>query len=135
MEPMEWTVQLPSGSQKNRVIVVIFAVIAAIVGTLLLRSWLAGLFAVLAVFFSTAEIWFPIRYRLDEKGASEKKGLAETQILWENVKRMEHDERGVSLSPLEKPSRLDAFRGVYLRFHGNEEAVLAKIASLRKGDE
>jgi hypothetical protein len=36
----------------------------------------------------------------------------------------------ILLSPLEKPSRLDAFRGVYLRLASNEGLVSAKIRAL-----
>jgi len=132
---MTWTVRAPSGSTQNRAIVLGLAILAAVLGINLTKSIFAGLFAAMAVFFSTSEIWFPVQFTLDEVGAREKKGWAVTEIKWADVKRMVRDSRGVNLSPLEKPSRLDAFRGVYLRFDSNEEAVLAKIASLWRTDE
>lgn len=104
-------------------------------GALLGYFWvgpLGILLGAVVVLVSAAEMFLPIRYRLDGEEARSQIGLSVTAIRWENVKRLIQTDEGVRLSPLSQSSRLDAFRGVYLRFSGNEAEVLAKIAELRR---
>lgn len=58
--------------------------------------------------------------------------LKGTEIKWENVKRCYVDDLGVKLSPLDRASRIEAFRGVYLRFGDNQDAVIEAVKSLRQ---
>ena len=43
---------------------------------------------------------------------------------WKNYKSFYVDKNGILLSPFKKPSRLENFRGVYIRFHKNKEDVI-----------
>jgi len=45
------------------------------------------------------------------------------------------DKNGVLLSPFERPSRLENFRGVYIRFHQNKDRVVEFVSSRIKKDE
>jgi len=128
---MEWQVHLSKRNPEKVAGIALAAVIAAVGGWLLLRS---PLFAVLGLIFilgSTTDFWLPMRYRLDEKGASLKCGVSMSAIEWPNVKSVMETTDGVKLSPLagEGKSRLEAFRGVFLRFENNRDEVLAKIRS------
>lgn len=79
------------------------------------------------------EYLFPMTFRLTAQGAELLNGPARLFLAWEDVKRATHGADGVFLSPLVKPSRLDAFRGVRLDFvDGNEETVLATVRQLWK---
>ena len=129
-EPLlEWQVFLGEKLNKKRVPVLIFVFLAGVVGFLMVNWW--GFFiGVGAVFVSTAELWLPIKYRLTQEEAIAKCGLSVSAIRWENVRRIIDVEDGIRLSPLEKTSRLEEFRGVYLRFSSNRDEVLAKIAEL-----
>lgn len=132
-EPLEWTVDLGAGKGSKKVVVAAAALAAASFGVFVMGEPWLGIFALAAIFGSTLEIFVPQRYRLDESGARVRNGPSVTEIEWARVKRIEQCEEGVRLSPFEKPSRLDAFRGVFLRFDGNRDQVLAKMRELWDG--
>jgi hypothetical protein len=76
---------------------------------------------------SVADFLFPVRYTLTTTGA-EVRGLASSHVLaWRSVRRCYQDAEGLKLSPLPRLTRLERFRGVYLRFAGNREEVLAVV--------
>jgi hypothetical protein len=126
---MEWSVRVGDSEPGKRLVILAVALIGAVVG-----FWLIGLggaiFGFGAIFFSAAEYFLPYKYRLTEEEASSKMGLSTSVIRWENVRRLIDVPGGVRLSPLASESRLDAFRGVSLRFSGNRDEVLGKIAEL-----
>ncbi len=93
-----------------------------------LRSSLLGLLAGLLLLASISDFLFPLHYRLDEKGISVKGVLHRRYLAWAQVRRVSRDELGVKLSPLPHPSRLDAYRGIYVWFGDNAEAVMAYLA-------
>jgi len=127
-EPLAWSVDATAHRPGAKYVIALVAVGAFFFGLYRMQSPLAGILGAVIVLGSSIEAFFPVKYRLDDTGASRKVGFAETAMLWEDVKRVEVSERAVRLSPLEKPTRLDAFRGVSLRFSSNREAVLAKIS-------
>lgn len=126
---LEWTVELGKQLAQKRIPVAIAGLVAAGLGAVFIGIFGAFL-GIAVVFVSTAELWMPMRFKLTSDEASARVGLSVTAIRWENVKRVLETDQGVTLSPLEKSSRLDAFRGVYLRFSSNRSEVLAKIAEL-----
>ena len=84
-------------------------------------------YALLAAGFlavSLARYFVPTHYELGASGATVR-FLGQTRtVRWEAVKRVDVHRDGVHLSPFEHPSRLDSFRGTFLRFSGNaDEAV------------
>ena len=132
-DQLEWKVSLGDANPKRRIVVIGFAFVAGIVGTLLLSFWI-GVIGFIAILLSTMELFLPLSYRLTARAARVKNGLSVTEIAWEDVKRVLPVSDGVKLSPLKNPSRLDAFRGVYLRYSNNEDEVSGKIRQFWNGD-
>ena len=66
-------------------------------------------------------------YGLDREGISVKRYFTTTRKKWGELRSFYPDKRGVLVSPFANPSRLENFRGVYLRFGGNREKVLAVL--------
>lgn len=130
---MVWQVRLGDRMPEKRLPVIVFALATAVVAYAI-GFYLGILLGPIVVFMSTAELFLPIKYRIDQEQVSSKIGVSLTAMRWENVRRTIPVEGGIRLSPLESPSRLDAFRGVLLRFSGNEDAVLVKIAELTQRD-
>lgn len=134
-EALAWDIRLGANQPQRLLTVVFLALVAGVVGIALLGHWLFGVIGVLAVLLSASELFLPLHYSIDETGARQRIGVSVTEILWPNVKRVQLDQGGVKLSPFEGESRLEPFRGVYLRFSGNREEVLAKIRQFWRDDE
>jgi len=110
-------------------------ILAALFGFLLFQSFLFALLGVLLLFFSTADYLLPIHHRLTSRRACVVYGFSRWEIAWKDVRRVKVAKQAVLLSPLPAPSRLDAFRGVVLRFAnegqpGERSALLALLRSL-----
>jgi hypothetical protein len=108
------------------------AAFSAIVAWILFRNPLFSAAALFMIASATTEYWIPIRYRLTDRGAYCRYGANRLEIEWQAVKRALLAADGVRLSPLALASRLDAFRGVNLRFapdgqHGDRESVLSHL--------
>ena len=92
----------------------------------------AGAVAALVLVCTIADYLFPVRFTLTKDCARAQCLLSRHEIRWENVRHAWLGPDGVKLSPLGGESRLEAFRGVYLRFADNKEEVLALVNNLRK---
>ena len=125
-EILTWTVRL-SSQQPGRVgFVFALAALAGLGGFfwLGLSGTLVALFAVLG---STAEFWMPLHYRIDDRSGTVRCGFVVSAIEWSDVKQIWVTDEGVKLSPLAGSRRLEAFRGVFLRFSDNRDAVLSAV--------
>ncbi|MEN6356849.1 MAG: hypothetical protein ABFD83_07165 [Armatimonadota bacterium] len=90
-----------------------------------------AVFAVAAVMIAGfADFVFPVNYTLTRESALCHTKFKQSEIKWENVQRCYLDDTGVKLSPLDRPSRLEAFRGVYLRFADNKSDVIDTVKAL-----
>lgn len=103
---------------------------------LLFPQPLALFLPLVALTSALAEYLFPVSYRLTTRGAHLSNGLTQLFIAWQDVRRASVGAEGVYLSPLAvKGSRLEAFRGVRLRFaDGNAEAVTETVRRLWRGE-
>ena len=88
------------------------AVVDALLGwTLSLPSDIS----LLALAGATARYLLPTRYILDEREAAWRQ-LTWRRRSWSTFRRVDRHADGIFLSPFRRPSRLDSFRGVFLRF-------------------
>jgi hypothetical protein len=83
---------------------------------------------------SCTDFLFPIRYRLDAEGLWADGLTSRMHLDWKEARRCVLEPRAVTVTPLPTPSRLDAFRGVTLRFApigepGDRASVLAALRS------
>jgi hypothetical protein len=128
-DAFRWSVRLSDKAPGKRWVVLGFALAAGLVGTVVYDSLLLGALGFAIILAATAEFWMGARYRIDEVGATARIGPSVSSIEWERVKRVEVGESGVKLSPLERSgTRLEPFRGVYLRFAPEDrERVLEAV--------
>jgi hypothetical protein len=127
-----WKVHLFRSQPQKGISALFAAALVAFLGYTALGSVLIAICAALAVILSISEFLFPIIYRMNERDASASSPFTTTSIRWEDVRHVCVDSNGVKLSPLARPSRLEPFRGIYLRFAGNRDQVLAEIEKHRK---
>jgi hypothetical protein len=78
-----------------------------------------------------AEFLLPTRYRLAPTAAEARNLFFWRRIEWREVKRVYLAQEEIKLSPLLRPGRQEAFRGVLLRCEANQERVLEAIRKFR----
>ncbi len=128
--PLEWQFCAWESQPQKRTIALVAMVIAALAGFFILHHILFAILGAGVVFVSTAELFLPVKYRLDANEAKQRIGISITSITWNDVKRLIPQDDGIRLSPFENSNRLDAFRGLFLRFASNGDEVLCKIREL-----
>lgn len=129
---LRWTVHLLREQPQKAWIAAAIMLLASVVVGVAFRSAGMGLLALVLLWLATRDYWLPVRYSVDEKGATVRYFGAAFDIAWERVKYVTVTSEGVKLSPLPPRSRLEPFRGVYLRFADNREQVLEAIAFWRE---
>ena len=97
--------------------------ISAAVG-LSFGGWGYGLLSFLLLSWALVRFFLPTRYRLDGDGAETSCLGSGRRLPWSGIRRARLDSKGVFLSPFDRPSRLDAYRGIFLRFSGNRDEVM-----------
>lgn len=65
---------------------------------------------------ATQDYLFPVRYRITESGVYADGLTSRNELAWGEVKRCVEAPGGVLVTPLAAPSRLDGFRGIFLRY-------------------
>ncbi len=128
---LAWTVHLVRQSPQKLAWIVPLFLVSFFCG-LNLMGPLGGVVVVVAMVTTLADFLFPVYYQLTPERASCKRRFGVTEICWKNVKRYYLDDFGIKLSPLAKLTRLEAYRGVYLRFdNDNKEKIIETVKSLR----
>jgi hypothetical protein len=85
-------------------------------------------FAAVVLWCSLAPFYLPTHYRIAEDTVSIRTAFGGRKKTLSKFRRMQADPRGVLLSPYERPSRLDRFHGLNLRFDSpDRERVTAFI--------
>ncbi len=130
---LSWTVHLARSQPTRAIASIAFICVATAIGFALAGALVAGIAAV-ALIASLSDFLFPVRYIITCEKASSKMIGRGSEIKWADVKRCYLDDCGVKLSPLDRISRLEAFRGVYLRFADNKDEVIETVKSLRPND-
>jgi hypothetical protein len=132
---LEWT-SWPARDEGLRS-VLLTLLLAAIIALLFLAFGQLGWIGAVLLPLSLARYYLPTRYELGEKGLT-LHFLGGCRLRrWDSFRRYYPHRIGVHLSPFEAPSPLDPFRGQFLRFSGNREAVLRALErhGLRKAEK
>jgi hypothetical protein len=124
---LAWSVHLARRRPRQAAAVAIFIASASVIAAYSFRSPFYGALAALLLTASLGDYAFPLQFALTEDGVEARGLIHRRRMKWREVQRALRDELGVRLSPLPRPSRLDAFRGIYLWFDGNAEDVMAVI--------
>ncbi len=86
-------------------------------------------FAFLVMFGMTLTIYIPVTYLLDDAGVTVIFLSVKSFRPWSHYKNCYFHENGVFLTSLPKPSRLDPFRGHFIRFSKDRELISLFIKS------
>ncbi|HET6452986.1 MAG TPA: hypothetical protein VFI02_01155 [Armatimonadota bacterium] len=128
---LAWKVHLVRENPAKVLLIAPVLVISLLVCYIFTHSlvFMAVTFALLAS--SLADYLFPVRYEINERGASSRTLLRRTFVEWDRVRKYYLDDHGIKLSTLPRPGRLEAYRGLYLRFGGNRDEVIEAVRRMR----
>ena len=133
-DSMEWSV-FPFLENLGRSIIVVAIIVAvALVVYLVFDQIYLVVLSVAILFFSLHAYFTRTTYRLDDTGVAVRTLSVKTAKPWSHFKRYYPDDRGITLSPFAKPSRLEPFRSVRLLYGSNKDEVVAFISKRIVGD-
>ena len=128
---LAWKVHLLREQPGKLLPIIPVAVLTLFLSRVFFGNLTVGLVALGLVAASLADYLFPIRYELDSVGASARTLTSLTRIEWGRVRKCYLDDRGIKLSPLSRQTRLEAYRGVYLRFGRQRDEIIRAVKELR----
>ena len=124
---IRWRVHLARKHPLRAAAAAFFVVASAATAYLIWPHAVAAFVAGLLVFSAVAEFLLPIHYRIAADGIWCRNFVSVRHLKWADVKRCYRDAHGVKVSPLARPSRLEAYRGIYLWLGDDGEAVIAAL--------
>lgn len=130
-ESLKWSIHLLRENPEKLLIIVPIMLISILISYVLFRNIISPIVTLLLFTAALSDYLFPVHYEITPSGAASRTIVGERKIEWSQVKKCYLDEYGVKLSPLSIPTRLEAYRGVYLRFARNREDVICAIRSIR----
>lgn len=123
-EVLKWIDHPLKKSGKNLLIVVLFLIVAPAVVFFSTKSLLFLFLSIIFLLGSLSTFFLPTSYELSENCIKVKFFFNTRKMEWGKYRSFYVDKNGVLLSPFEKPSRLENFRGLYIRFNQNKKEVI-----------
>ncbi len=111
------------------ILVILFLFVVWLVVYLTTSSLLLTVLSVVIILGSLSSFFLPTHYELDQKKVRVRFFLTTREREWDAFRSFYVDKNGVLLSPFEKPSRLENFRGIYVRFNQNKDQVVDFVKS------
>ena len=88
-------------------------------------TFVFGAVTILFWVFNLRSFFFSTQVTLNDLGITVREPLFSRTRPWSQCKSLHLDRHGVLVSPFAFPTRLENFRGIYLRFAGNKDQVMA----------
>jgi membrane-bound metal-dependent hydrolase YbcI (DUF457 family) len=115
------------------ILVIFFLFVVWLVVYLTTSSFLLTGLSVLIMLGSLSSFFLPTGYELDSKKIKIRFFLTTREREWSAFRSFYVDKNGILLSPFAKSSRLENFRGIYVRFNRNKDQVLEFVKSKIQG--
>jgi len=126
---LKWSTHPVKKKTLVSILVILFLFFIWILVYLTTQSLFFTVLSVIILLGSLSSFFLPTHYELDEKKIKIKYFLATREKNWSMFRSFYADKNGVLLSPFEKPSRLENFRGIYIRFNQNKDQVVDFVKS------
>lgn len=111
------------------VLTTVFLIVCLVLVYLISYSVILTILGSLILFGSMAGFYFPTRYYFFEEHFVVKTRVQALKKEWKLFRSYYPDKNGVLLSPFVHPSRLENFRGLYIKFAGNRDRVMEIVRS------
>ena len=134
---LRWQVHLAKEQPRKLAGIIIATMGLGILTVLWFQSWIPAIVMLFAFLGSVSDFLFPVTYTLTKTHASARTSLGPVGLrtmAWADVRKVYLDDCGIKLSPLRRQSRLEAYRGVFLRFGDKRKEVLDAVQKLRPKD-
>ena len=129
---LEWTVH-PVRERPRLGILVLGVILAMSVGSWFwMRSAFWPLFSFLVLFLSLESFYFPTRFRARGGEADRLRRFSRSEREWAIFRRCQVDRDGMTLSPYRKPTFMDGYRAIRLRW-GSVEPRAGRRVRPRRG--
>jgi len=109
-------------------VIVLLFVVWSVVYLATSSLFLTGL-SVIIMLGSLSSFFLPTHYELHQEKIKIRFFLTKREREWSTFRSFYVDKNGVLLSPFAKPSRLENFRGIYVRFSQNKDQVVDFVKS------
>jgi len=127
-EVVEWTVSPWREHRARAALALGLSLLLALTGAWLLRGpALVGIALAVAVLGALAPAIVTTRCRVDAEGVSRRVLFGWERRSWPGIRRARLDRGGLFVSPFERASRLDAFRGLTLPLPRGGGPILERI--------
>jgi hypothetical protein len=126
---LRWSTHPIKRSAKISILVILLLFVIWLLVYLTTFSPLLTVLSVVIMLGSLSPFFLPTYYELDEKKVRVRFFFNTKEKEWTTFRSFYVDKNGVLLSPFERPSRLENFRGFYVRFNQNKEEVVDFVKS------
>ncbi len=123
-EALTWISHPLKKNKRNTLLVTLFLVLAPTIVFFSTQSLFFLLLSFLILLGSLSSFFLPTSYELSQEKIRVKFFFNTKEMEWKKYRSFYVDKNGILLSPFEKPSRLENFRGMYIRFNQNKEEVV-----------
>jgi hypothetical protein len=123
-EVLKWSSHPVKRNTLISVLVILFIFFVWLVVYLTTSSLLLTVLSVVIMLGSLSSFFLPTRYELDQEKVKIKSFLTTREREWNSFRSFYIDKNGILLSPFPQPSRLENFRGIYVRFNQNKDQVV-----------
>jgi len=131
---LKWSTHPVKKNALVSISVVLFLLVLWWVVYLTTDSVFLTVLSVVIMLGSLSSFFLPTYYELDQKKVKIKFFFTTREREWRMFRSFYVDKNGVLLSPFEKPSRLENFRGIYVRFNQNKKQVVDFVESKIRGN-
>ena len=130
METLSW-VSHPARIRRTASLLVLVFMHAVFIMVYLITSSILMITLAALIFTATlSTFFFPTKYKISKNRVKIKYLVNKVDKDMNSFRSYYPDKNGVLLSPFSKPSRLENFRGVYVRYHQNKAEVDAFIKKI-----
>lgn len=125
---LEWTSHPARKRPLITILLVIFLTALVLIVYSLTESYLFTAIGAVVLWGSLTQYFMSTRFILSEQGVKVRYVINKIEKPWSQFRTYYRDKNGVLLSPFVRPSRMENFRGLYVRFDNNQDEVMNVVS-------
>ncbi len=124
---LRWESQPAKARPRTAIAVALFLLLLVVIVYLLTFSPLFTVAGALILWGSLSQFFLKTTFEFGDKMIRVKYLINKVEKDWSQYRTYYEDKNGVLLSPFVRTSRLENFRGIYIRFAGNRDDVMKVV--------